>query len=68
MKGANISKLWESGYLLNATERNRLWVDRGCKRDRIYLHSLLGQAIEEFAARGRRAAVESKGELVEVIV
>src|SRR5664280_2121077 len=61
------SRIGVSGYLLNATERNRLWFDQGCKRDRIYLHSLLGQAIEQFAARGRRAAVEAKGELVEVI-
>src|SRR5271157_465539 len=56
------------GYLLHATERNRLWFDQGCKRGRIYLHSLLGQAIEQFAARGRGTTVESKGELVEVIV
>jgi LysR family cyn operon transcriptional activator len=39
-------ELTKSGYLLNATERNRLWFDQGCKRDRIYQHSLLGQAIE----------------------
>ena len=58
----------EWGYLLHATERNRLWFDQGCKRGRIYLHSLLGQAIEQFAARGRRTTVESKGELVEIII
>src|ERR1035438_1282248 len=56
------------GYLLHATERNRRWFDQGCKRSRIYLHSLLGQAIEQFAARGRRTTVESKGELVEISV
>ena len=53
LTGANYSdKLRELGYLLHATERNRLWFDQGCKRGRIYLHSLLGQAIEQFAARG----------------
>ena len=34
----------------------------------VYLHSLLGQAIEQFAARGRLTTVEAKGELVEILV
>jgi hypothetical protein len=66
--GTDGTEIRLAGYLLHATKRNRLWFDQSCKRGRIYLHSLLGQAIEQFAARGRRAAVESKGELVEVIV
>src|ERR1035437_6014651 len=56
------------GYLLDAAERNRLWFDQGCKRGRVCLHGLLGQTIEQFAARRRGATVESKSELVEVIV
>src|SRR6516165_1185152 len=56
------------GYLLHATKRNRLRFDQACKRGRIDLYSLLGQAIEQFAARSRRAAVESEAELVQVIV
>ena len=58
----------QCGYLLDATERNRLWFDQGCKRGRVCLHGLLGQTIEQFAARRRGATVESKSELVEVIV
>jgi hypothetical protein len=65
---ANELYLIERWYLLHATKRNRLWFDQGCKRGRIYLHSLLGQAIEQFVARGRRTTVESKGELVEIII
>src|ERR1035437_5261675 len=55
-------------YLLDATERNRLWFDQGCKRGRVCLHGLLGQTIEQFAERRRGGTVESKSELVEVIV
>jgi hypothetical protein len=45
-----------------------LWFDQGCKWNRAYLHGLLSQSIEQFAARFGFAAVESKGELVQVIV
>ena len=58
----------ESGYLLDATKRNRLWFDQGREGGRPNLHGLLGQTIEQLAPRGRSAAVESKGELVEVVV
>jgi hypothetical protein len=45
-----------------------LWFDQGCERSWAYLHGLLGETIEQFAARFGFATVESKGELVQVIV
>jgi hypothetical protein len=45
-----------------------LWFDQGCKRDGANLHGLFSQSIEQFAARFGCAAVESKGELVQVMV
>jgi hypothetical protein len=45
-----------------------LWFDQGCKRNRADLHGLLSQSIKQFAARFGFAAVESKSELVKVIV
>ena len=56
------------GYLLDATRRNRLWFDQSCKRYRVCVHGLLCQSVEQFAARLGSAAVESKSELVKVIV
>src|SRR5260221_2230476 len=58
----------QSGYLLDATGHNGLWFDQLFKRHGGSLHGLLGQAIEQLAARCRGPAVESKGELVEIFI
>src|ERR1017187_752899 len=47
---------------------NGLWFDQVGKRDRGCLHGLLRQSIEKFASRFGSAAVESEGELVEIVV
>jgi hypothetical protein len=54
--------------LLDATRYNRMWLDQVRKRNRAYLHSLLSQSIEEFAAGLGSSLIESKGELVQVII
>jgi RecA/RadA recombinase len=40
----------ESGYLLHATGYNLLWFDQRSERNRVYLHRLLSQSVEEFPA------------------
>jgi hypothetical protein len=56
------------GYLQAAISYHRLWFDQDCKRRRVSLHGLLSQAIEQFAARFAGAAIESKGEFIQVDV
>jgi len=45
-----------------------LCFDQFGERNRVCLHCLLSQSIEQFAARSRRSAVESKCEFVEVVI
>ena len=54
--------------MLDAARYNRLWFDQSRKRGGAYLHGLLSQSIEQFAARFGFAAVESDGELIQVSV
>lgn len=39
-----------SGYLLDATGYNLLWFDQRSEWNRVYLHRLLSQSVEEFPA------------------
>ena len=41
-----------AGYLLDATDRNTLWVDYGRKWDRVGFHGLLREAIERYMSVG----------------
>ena len=68
---AKLLEFWE--FILrvpapDATRYNRLWFYQLCERDWADLHGLLSQSIEQFAPRFGAAAIEPKGELIQVIV
>ena len=44
------STVIKSGYLLDATNPNRLWFSEFCKRNRFNLNGLLNQSVEQLAA------------------
>ena len=66
-----------TGYLLHSGSHYILWLatsfvfhtsDHAFVRDRIHGDSLLRQTVEQLAPAARLAAVETKGELIEVVI
>ena len=58
----------KQGYLLGSTTPKGLWSHNFGKSVWCHLNSLLGEPVEQLAAGGRKAAVEAKGKLVEVVI